>query len=380
MDSLIYTPKEYKKSSGYNPFKIVISVLLVVTLIFGMIFFILIKSGKEKSIISPFSDKASKNVIETKDLVYNPITGVAFERSAATWLDKRPLAVMINNHVDARPQSAIVDADIVYEMVAEGGITRFLAFFLTNTPQKIGPVRSTREYYLVLVKELGDAMLMHIGYSPQALEAIETWPVRSLSRGGAQFWRDEARMEKVAIEHTAYVDGVYLRELAEKLGWNGSRQFTSYKFKDENPEKTPENIVKSVAIDFWYKGDYSAYFTYNPDTNSYLRFEGYDENDKPIPHIDNETKKQIEVKNLIVQFVAESSIAGDEKNRLDYQLVGSGNGILFMDGKATKITWTKADRDSRTYFYDLSGNEISFNRGKFWVSIVPDRNVGQVVY
>jgi hypothetical protein len=96
--------------------------------------------------------------------------------------------------------------------------------------------------------------------------------------------------------------------------------------------------------------------------------------------MDNETGKQIEVKNLIVQFVTESSIAGDEKSRLDYQLVGSGDGVVFIDGKAIKVTWSKADRDSRTLFYDLSGKEMEFNRGKFWISIVPDRNMSQVVY
>ena len=92
----------------------------------------------------------------------NPLTGIEYpQKEAEFWLNTRPMAVMVNNYIDARPQSGLVYADLVYEVVAEGGITRFLAFYLSKAPEKIGPVRSTREYYLVLVKELGDAMLMH---------------------------------------------------------------------------------------------------------------------------------------------------------------------------------------------------------------------------
>ncbi len=99
-----------------------------------------------------------------------------------------------------------------------------------------------------------------------------------------------------------------------------------------------------------------------------------------MPHVDRETNEQIKVKNVIVQFATESNIAGDDKNRLEYELLGSGSGLVFMDGAVTKITWAKKDRDSRTFFYDENGNEIKFNRGKFWISIVPDRNLDQVKY
>lgn len=135
-----------------------------------------------------------------------------------------------------------------------------------------------------------------------------------------------------------------------------------------------------ISIDFWYHGDYSAAFKYDPGTNKYLRFTGVDSEDNPIPHLDQETKEQISVKNLIVQFAVESTISGDEKNRLEYELLGSGKALIFIDGKVIDATWSKADRDERTIFYDDNGKEIEFNRGNFWISIVPDRNVDQVVY
>jgi hypothetical protein len=111
-----------------------------------------------------------------------------------------------------------------------------------------------------------------------------------------------------------------------------------------------------------------------------MRFIGYDADGNPIPHIDQETKDQIKAKTVIVQFAAEVPLANDDKGRLDYQLVGSGTGLVFEDGKVIKVTWSKADRDSRTKFYSEDGKEMLYNRGKFWISIVPDRNVDQVIY
>ncbi len=316
-----------------------------------------------------------------ENVVQNPITGAEIdEKDAEAWKDIRPLAVMINNHIDARPQSGLIYADFVYEVVAEGGITRFISFYLNETPEKIGPVRSTREYYLVLVKEMGDAMLMHEGYSPQAKLAIDEWLVRSLFRGGASAtanWRDESL--NVAFEHTLYTNGVKLREHGDSLGWAGNREFKVWKF-DGSEKYQDKQEAWNLTIDFWYEGDYSAIFKYNPEEKHYLRFMGYDADGNPAPHVDRETKEQITVENVIVQFVAETPIIGDDKSRLEYELVGSGTGLIFVDGRVVEATWTKEDRDARTMFYDLDGEEIEFSRGKFWISIVPDRNVEQVVY
>jgi hypothetical protein len=345
--------------------------------------------GTISDLISPLAEQSGLDVSGySGEMVENPLTGVYYPKNEASWENMRPLAAMVNNHVDARPQSGLIYADVVYEIVAEGGITRFIPFYLSETPEKIGPIRSARDYYLVLVKELGDAMIMHIGWSPQALEAIQNWHVRSLGRGGANFWRDNPR--GVAVEHTAYVNGVELRELGKELGWEGTREFDVWKFKDDSPVldlyegDDPCEISTAyctpLSIDFWYEGDYSAIFKYNSDTNTYLRFMGYDSSGNPVPHVDQDTGEQIEVKNVIVQFVDEMPIEGDDKNRLSYELVGSGSALVFVDGTVEEVTWSKEDRDARTLFYDLNGEEIQFNRGKFWISVVPSRNKAQVEY
>ncbi len=362
-----------RKKVNMKKIFIIILAILLATLIafFGYTFF----TKGDSVFVSPLGNGGS---LSQANMVVNPLTGERVDANEAeSWIGQRPLAVMINNHIDARPQSGLIYADLVYEIVAEGGITRLVPFFLSETPEKIGPVRSTREYYLVLVKELGDAMLMHIGWSPQALTAIETWPVRSLGRGGGSFWRDNPR--NVATEHTAYVNGVELRQRAVELGWEGVREFKVWEFKDSKGyESYP--AASHLEIDFWHKGDYSAIFDYDEKSNVYLRSMGYDAGGNPIEHRDQETNEQIAISNIIVQFVKESPIPNDPKGRLDYELVGSGTGLVFLDGVVIDITWSKEDRDSRTIFYDTDGQEITFNRGMFWISVVPDRNIDQVVY
>ncbi len=372
-----------KDMPNHKKKKILIGVGLIIALLVGGFVYYQVSIPNNSNVFKPIANGSSGGGEKN---VENPLTGVKYtEAEAQAWIEKRPLAAMVNNFVDARPHSGLVDADIVYEIVAEGGITRFLAFFLSETPEKIGPIRSTRHYYLVVVKELGDAMLAHIGWSPQALEAIETWPVRSLARGGAQFWRDQARIDSgIAIEHTAYYNGKELRQLGDELGWDGKDpNFRPWLFKDDSPADATSSVVGEntpIEIDFWFEGDYSAIWNYDRATNSYLRFTGYDSGGNPIPHTDLETGEQVTVKNLIVQFVTESAITGDDSSRLDYQLIGSGSGIVFIDGKAIRVTWAKDSREGRTVFYDENGKEVEFNRGKFWISIVPERNQTQVTY
>ncbi len=306
--------------------------------------------------------------------IMNPLTGVMYtEEDSASWKDVRPLGVMINNHPDARPQAGLVDAEFTYEIVAEGGITRFLAFYQSVLPEKVGPIRSAREYYLVMAKEMGDAMYMHHGFSPQALIDIDSWPVRSLQRGNAPTWRENPR--NVAVEHTLYANAKELVKTGLDLGWTGKAEdFYTWQFKDDTGTYGSMPEADKISYDFWYQGDFSAMWQYDKSSNSYLRFMGFDDGGKEIPHKDETTGKQISVSNLIVQFATETKIAGDEKNRLDYTLIGSGKGYVFLDGRAIEVTWSKAGRDARTKYYDTNGAEVKFNRGKFWVAIIPDRS------
>lgn len=378
LNSLNKEKEEQNKMSSYDKKKKLMFIVGIFSLVLIGLGVYAYFSTEYSLFKSPIGTESPESIDELS--VVSPLTGVKYsEEDSADWISTRPLGVMVNNHPDARPQSGLIYADFVYEIVAEGGITRYLAFFNSTIPEKIGPVRSVREYYLVLVKELGDAMLMHIGWSPQALTAIESWPVRSLGRGGGDFWRDNPR--NVATEHTAYVNGKDLLEVGMNLGWEGTSEFTLWEFKEDGlMEGETSTAANKITIDFWESGDFSPTWVYNNANNTYLRSLGYDDAGVPIPDLDQETKDQIEVKNVVVQFATESGIVGDDKSRLEYELVGSGEGMVFIDGVVHNVTWTKTDRDSRTMYFDENGESFKFNRGKFWVAIVPDRNTDQVVF
>jgi len=309
----------------------------------------------------------------------NPLTGeIIYSETKPEFLSNSPLTVMVNNAVPARPQAGLTKADIIYEIVAEGGITRFLAVYYSELPEKVGPIRSVREYYLLIVKELGDSMLMHIGYSPQALQKINEWGVKSLGLAGADFYRDNRGDLSVATEHTAFADARDLYTYGKALNFNTPTEINSWKFS-ENLETSNFKKANFLKIDFWFEGDYSAVFKYDSNKNEYVRYSGIS-NQAPNLLIDDLSKTEVRVKNVIVQFAEEFPIPNDDKGRLDYRMLGTGKALIFRDGVVIESNWKKDSLETRTTFFDLEGKEIEFNRGKFWVSVVPSRNENQVKY
>lgn len=358
--------------------KYILILLLIVLLGIGVFFGL--KSFKNTK--SSLENKLNSELPAPKPEKFfvNPINGIKINSNdEPEFLKNRPLAVMINNATPARPQAGISEADIVYEIVAEGGITRFLAFFYSELPQKIGPIRSVREYYLPIVKELGDAMFMHIGFSPQAQVKINEWDVRSLAFGGASFYRDNGGNENLATEHTAFANAKDLFATGLKLGWGGKREIREWKFKENQNIQSEKTNVKNIKIDFWYEGDYTAYFEYDEKTNEYIRYSGKTENSYQ-KLLDRNNNKEVRVKNLIVQFSDEVPIPNDDKGRLDYRMIGKGKALYFLDGSVQQGYWEKKDLNSRTTFYLDNNSEAIFNIGKIWVSVVPSRNEKQVYY
>lgn len=309
------------------------------------------------------------------EFVENPLNGVKVPRADADKvLSRRPFFVQIGNNIDARPQSNVSQADMVYEVVAEGGITRFSAVFLQNEPEKIGPVRSMRAYFLYWILELGDAMVMHDGWSSSpirevsAIDLIDDLHVRSLFRGGLYGYRDNSR----EAPNNEYISTKVAREHGDKLGWQGVGDLEKWSFKDDKDGTYSSNPdAKQINVIFWTTGDYDSTWTYDAEKNIYMKATG------GVPHKDLETGVQLFAKNVIVQFAKETAV-NDEKHHLLYDNVGSGKAIVFLDGKKIDATWLKKDIRARTKFYDMNGNEIKFNRGIIWIDVVPDRNIDQV--
>jgi hypothetical protein len=330
-----------------------------------------------------------------------PLTGAKFTKAEKDiWSTRRPLGVMIENHVEARPQSGITRADVVYEAVAEGGITRFLAIFYCGASAEevlVGPIRSARTYYLDWISEYGDFPLyVHIGGAncnprtgsgcangakADALGQIDKYgwwnynDIDGYNVGLPTIWRDTDRLGPVAWEHTAYSTTDMLWEFAankRKLtavdsdNNNWAENFTPWQFKDD--AGASERGSKNIDINFWegYK-DFAVRWNYDATTNSYKR------NIAGSSHTDKNNDEQIVAKNIAVVYMKESRANDGYDNNLHllYTTKGTGKAVLFMDGQAIEATWSKKDRLSRTKFLDSKGKEIKFNRGPIWVEVVP---------
>ncbi|MEK7570991.1 MAG: DUF3048 domain-containing protein [Patescibacteria group bacterium] len=321
-----------------------------------------------------------------------PLTGEKYSKTQRNWWEKhRPLGVMVENHLDARPQSGINASDVTFEAVAEGGITRTLNIYYCNDAGIVGPVRSARTYFLDLISGYGNYPLYaHVGgaNTPGPANALGQivdygWAqhndINQFSVGYPTFWRDEGRLgRQVATEHTMYSNTTKLWEVGQKRkltnvdkngkSWDSS--FTEYTFKDDAPAAAPQ--TDSIHIDFWNNPDYAVEWTYDPKTNTYLRENG------GIKHNDRNTKKQIATKNLVILSMEESRANdGYEGNaHMIYGTTGTGNVTIFMDGKEIEGTWKKARRVDPLVIMDAQGEEIAFNKGKIWFEIQP---VGSLV-
>jgi hypothetical protein len=312
------------------------------------------------------------------------------DNAKAYWENKRPLAVMIENHQESRPQSGLSSADVVYEAVAEGGITRFMGIFYCGrnfelNDIQVGPVRSARTYFLDWLSEY-DALYAHVGGAntpgpANALGQIIDYKIKDLNQfsiGFPTFWRDYQRLGRaVATEHTMYSTTKKLWDVGEKKGWTALDQlgvrwdkgFVPWKFKADAPGGTD---AKTITVNFWEsQGDYKVVWTYDANCNCYQRTNGGQ------PHKDLNTDKVLAPKVVIIRYQNESRANDGYENNAHmlYANKGpqapSGEALIFQDGKVIKGTWNKKNRLARETFLDASGKEIELNRGQIWLQTVP---------
>jgi hypothetical protein len=276
-----------------------------------------------------------------------------------------PYAVMVENLLSVRPQSGLSQASVVYEALAEGGSTRFMAVFdpLANIPE-IMPVRSSRPYYLEWVSEYG-ALYAHAGGSPKALTVIRENPdinnLEALSGDAGYFWRDKTKSAPHNLVTSS--DKMFLA-LNNKGLWDKQAGFRSWLFKDDAALDKRGDDGKTASFNFSTGKTYKVDFRYNKEKNVYLRFNA------DQPHLDKNSGQQIEVKNVIVQIVQEPELDGG-KGRLDIYVGGEGQAWIFRDGQVINGVWKKGSRTDRTLFYDSQGQEVELSRGNTWIHVVP---------
>ncbi len=313
----------------------------------------------------------------------HPLTGLACEKDLSY---TRPVSIMINNIKASLPQEGIAQADILYECLAEGGITRLMAIITDySAVTQIGSVRSARDYYIDFANGY-DCIFFHAGgstYAYDTMAARNTDHVDGVNgpahlySGTGTFIRDPERLKKYSSEHTLMIQN----------GAGIQSAIDYYKFRTEinkdyaapmlfapwgdtvSGEKDAAEV--SVVLSNYQKVKY----TYDADRGVYLRFQ-YD----GMPHVDSTTGEQLSFTNVLLLSADCGNIAGDDKGRIWMETTGSSSGWYITGGTCTPITWKKETFDSVIQYYNADGSEVAFNRGKTMINIVPAYNMDTVAF
>lgn len=290
----------------------------------------------------------------------SPLDGVPARDEAA--VRRRPIAVMIDNHPSARPQTGLSKAEVVYEILAEGGITRFMALFLREQPDVVGPVRSARHYFVQLAAE-PDAYYVHAGFSPQARVEIDRLHIADVDdmRGAGGFFRVTDRRSP----HNLYVSLPKARAWGDQRGWRSEEGPKSgLRFaREARIEGTPARSVR-VVIPAAFQG-YAVEYAYDEAKGVWLRSINGE------PHVDAATSEQLAARTVVLQFVATRAVPGDADGRIDMDLVGSGRARIFSGGKALQARWSKSAVRAPTSFADAEGKPVEFPPGQVWIHVLP---------
>ena len=276
----------------------------------------------------------------------------------------RPYAVMINNINVARPlQSGLQDAYIIYEIIVEGGITRYMALFLDQDSERIGSVRSARHYYLDYALE-NDAIYVHHGQSPQAKSDFSKLGVdRIVVDNSKTGWRDKSL--KVSSEHTLFTSIEKLNNgIGKKRTTRNNDLLLEYSADSLNLKDIKDSKVAN-NIDIRYSNATKTSYEYDAENKVYKR----SVNGKA--HTDYVTKEQYTFKNIITYQVENTKICGDNYKRQNLNNIGSGTGYYISEGYAVPITWEKTGRKAQTVYKMMDGTELKVNDGNTFIQIQP---------
>ena len=330
--------------------------VLVAAIIIGAGIFYLVSQNSKPDDFGTISKKSN----DAKPVYYAELTGKKVEKenqktSAVT-------AIMIENSPDARPQSGLKDSGVVYEAIAEGGITRFLALYQTEKPQLIGPVRSVRLYYVDWLTPY-QASVAHVGGSAAALALVRGGSYRDIDQffNSAYYWRAADRY----APHNVYTSFEKLDALNQAKGYTKS-EFTGWPRQSgkaaAEPNATNIHVVISGPL-------YNSTYAYDAASNQYLRSHEYGG-----AHVDRE-QGQIAPDTVIVMKVDQSKTYEDGY-RESIATVGSGAAYIFQNGTVVECTWSKTSREAQIEFKDAEGKAIKLNRGQTWITAVPNSGGG----
>lgn len=351
------TPNWFRR---HKKLAIILSIAGVILIAGGTVLALILLNQKPKEQPAP-TVTVSKPTPKPEVKYYSPLTGAQVESEADT--QKAVTAIMIENSPDARPQSGLKNSGVVFEAIAEGGITRFLVLYQQEKPQLIGPVRSVRMYYVDWVAAF-NASVAHIGGSAAALAEVRNGSYRDIDQffNSASYWRATDRY----APHNVYTSFEKLDALNAAKGYTTS-SFTGFTRKDSEASETPTATSIDVTISSsWY----NSHYDYNATTNT------YDRSQAGAVHADRE-EGTISPRVVIVLKVQETTTFEDGY-RESINAIGSGGAVIFQDGIAKEVTWSKPSRTDQITFTDADGKDVPLARGQTWITAVPENKGGGV--
>ena len=354
-----------RAKEGKKGIKIFVSILIVIIIMAGGVFgykyyndFIKTKEDVREAIIDEPEEPVKQEVKQVQ--IYKGTD--------------RPIAVMIDNHTGAWPQAGLNDAYMVYEIIVEGG-ERLMPVFKGANLEKIGPVRSSRHYFLDYALE-NDAIYVHFGWSPQAEKDISKLKVNNIngiSESTSNFWR----VKDKKAPHNAVTNTSKILEMANSKKYQTTSnnksvlnyvadEFNLSEKYETNIETEESQVIQASNVTIPHSKLHTVSYEYNTETKRYTRYA------RKKVQTDWDTKEQITTKNIIIEFINNTDLKdGENKDRQDLQTVGTFDGYYITNGKAIKIKCTKTSRSEKTVYKDLTGKEIDINDGNTWVNICP---------
>lgn len=313
-------------------------------------------------------------IVETPEttpdnMVVSKLTGEFVAKDIGT---KRPFAIMLNNIKVANPQGSTEQASILYEILAEGGITRLMGIYEDFDSERIGSVRSARHYFVSVADEY-DAVFCHFGQTHYAVSKIEELGVDTLSglssEGSTVFYRDS----HIKAPHNAFASFKGIQNGMKKKHYRTEYKedlSPHYEFYEEDTDLLSDVTANKVTVSFSRYAQ--PYFIYDKNEKIYKRYQF------KKPHIDANTNNQLTYKNILIQYVKEYNIDNNGYQTMDIEN-NEGKGLYITNGKAISITWKKNEKNKYMQYFDGDGNLLHVNKGKTYIALFPNNRIGEIV-
>ena len=304
-----------------------------------------------------FEENVEEEIIEEQPIVVEQKTVQIYKGN------DRPIAVMIDNNKSAMPHAGLNEAYMIYEIIVEGGESRLMALFKGANLEKIGPIRSSRHYFLDFALE-NDAIYVHYGWSPQAESDIKSMGINNLNgitESSTNFWRVKDKVSP----HNAVTSTNNILAMANEKGYRTTSNVDSV-LKYSVDEIEIEDGEKADEITIPFSNSNTARWVYDAGVGKYLRYS------KNKQEVDWDTGEEYKAKNIIIEFIENTDlIDGENKDRQTMTTTGTKKGYYITNGRAEKIYCTKASRGSKTEYTDINGNVLKVNDGNTFVEICP---------